>query len=548
MAAVRRTDSLGFLNEFEGITPANHGASAVAEIGGAPIKEGEVVLTFLSPSYKYESAIMPLRSLGIFKLSQREHDFRPYSVQADPFINNNKYNLKKHGFQVINFTPDEWSSLKPIVQVSKAMKPTNLGNTSTSNIRDSAIDILTSIMGKHLASIYDEEFNIIPSRNILLRLGGCNTETCYVPQNPLMHLDYIDFISAYERQCNPEHQIDPVTKRPYNTILECPPFEYLVDVINIWFPTEAITDWPLGFIVSDDLTIDDYQPYEILSRVVAASLTYKPNLTVAYKRDMQPGEAYIFRSSTEYFQKENNNGFNHIFIGKVGAMHGSFRISDKPSLRHSIELRFMVFKKPDVNNTWMQPSLNTTINYEEENEPIEYPAITRRGSVITAAAPYTLPETWASHLNMRTTSGSNNSRSYKKGINIMRMNSFMEGKIKKPATVLNRRIMDPLKMFGVMTPSRAPSMMDQSKTPANNTFRFVEQLTNMPQITGDMPLIKPKPTPYIGAVPSKETSITELLGGRRLRRKRGLKSRRRRKGNARTRKLGLRMSKSTKDF
>ncbi len=548
---LKRLNSFGFLNDFEGLTPAN---TDTIEIGGAPVKDGEVVLTFLSPEYRYQSEAAPTRSLGIFKLSERKKDFRPYSVKADAFSSSSCYNLQNHGFQLINFTTREWSDLAPIVSVSRAMKPTNTHNTSTKEIRDNAIDILTTIVGDRLRKIYGEQFTIVPSRNILLRLGGCNSETCYVPQNPLMHLDYIDFMSAYERQCNPEHQIDPVTRKPYNTLLECPPFEHLVDVINIWFPTEDITDWPLGFIVGDNLTVDDYQPYEILSRVIAASIAYKPELTVAYKRDMKPGEAYIFRSATQYFNVGDNA---QTYIGKVGAIHGSFRISDKPSLRHSIELRFMVFKK------WSPPSLNTTFLNQEnnilnENNNIESGSLpltqvttsrresineahtgsmpSRRASTITAAAPYIQPKTWAKHLGVKSNTESTN------GLSISNVGKFLQGTYRKPAG-RNIGLLNPIKMLRsetpMITPTRAPSMMGFNLPiikPIAATYNSLQHPLSLPINRPTTPTKqKVKFTQSVFSTPER--------GGRR-----GLKSSRRRRGNARTRKSRLRVSKSSKNI
>lgn len=588
--------------DFEGRTPAVNSKRNQPQIGGPPIANDEVSLTFLDTAYEYDSAKLPLRSLGIFKLAERKQDFVAESVTADAFTDTNKYNLNSHGFQVIKFAEDEWSRLAPIVTASRAMKPSNAGNSTNNAIRDSAIDILTEVVGKHLGNIYGEDVNIIPSRNILLRLGGCDKETCYVPQNPLMHLDYIDFISAYERQCNPEHQIDPVTRKPYNTILDCPPFEYLVDVINIWFPTEYITDWPLGFIVNK-LGIYDYEPYEILSRVVAASVKYRPDLTVAYKKDMMPGEAYIFRSANEYFELDDSKSY----IGKIGALHGSFRISDKPSLRHSIELRFMVFRKPDnlfppasLNTSLSAPaSLNTSFNASlsqnissNNDEPLTQPSTTKRGSIITAAASYKLPETWSKYLSA--TAGNSDGQ---RGVEIKNKKKFLEKKAAINARRVNsKRFFESVMTNRAPTPIHAPTYIRDPPMLGKQATMLGTQATmlgkqetmlgkrakaNIPnfytpnniQYTG---LIKrpraDKAVPALGGLPALGRPAPNILhevsilptsesrpttpinqrakakgslfstpnrkgGGRR-----GLKSRHRRKGNVLTRKLRLRMS------
>jgi hypothetical protein len=75
----------------------------------------------------------------------------------------------------------------------------------------------------------------------------------------------------------------------------------------------------------------EYIPIQLVSSSIAASIRYKKGLNVIYKSNMQPGEVYFFRSATEN-------------IHKKGLVHGSFRISDVPSERRSIEIRCCIFK------------------------------------------------------------------------------------------------------------------------------------------------------------------------------------------------------------
>jgi hypothetical protein len=497
------------------------------KIAGAPHPDGESVAltflrtgyTFISPNIRESSGL----SLGTFKLKERAHEFEPQWVKAVPYSDITDYNLDKHGFESFNFTDDEWSQLTPIVASSRRMTPENAGNTTELEIKDKAIDVLTQVLERRLYELYGEEFTIIPSRNLLLRLGGCSKETCYVPQNPLMHLDYIDFINAYERQCNPAHQIDPVTKMPYKTLLECPPFEDLVDVLNIWFPTEPVKDWPLGFIPTN-IAVEDYEPYEILSRVIAASLKYRDGLEVAYKDNMLPKEAYLFRSSTQYFTIKDRPDF---FIGKRGAVHGSFRITNEMSLRHSIELRFMVFRKSPINHTKGKLTYITSVK----------------------------------HPRLPVAFGNINSGKSKSGLNI-RFTPFLQAERLQRQSLRDEVVASPNPMFNSKRPAQINTSVAIGMRPVNYNSR-----PTTPKLQRSLPTTPP-PTPQKKSQPPspnrpsksfgsqisafrrlihpnyKSNSNNGARGGSATARggKRGLKSRRRRKGNVLTRKLRLRMS------
>jgi hypothetical protein len=111
----------------------------------------------------------------------------------------------------------------------------------------------------------------------------------------------------------------------------CPELKDMIDVVNIWFPTIEVQDWPLGFLEPDSVEIKDYVPIQLVVGSQAASLRYKEELKVIYKDRMKPPEVYFFRSATKDPSKK-------------GIIHGSFRITKEPIQRRSIELRCCIFK------------------------------------------------------------------------------------------------------------------------------------------------------------------------------------------------------------
>lgn len=207
------------------------------------------------------------------------------------------------------------------------------------------IDILQLwIQEKYTELTGEQNIQAVCSRHLIMRLAGCDETSCQIPGNPLSHLDYISFDATYERQCKEQEQ--------YKYRSNCPQFEKMIDVVNIWFPTEEVKDWPLGFIDIDSVEIKDYVPIELVVGSKACSLRYKPELNVIYKNNMKPPEVYFFRSATKDESKK-------------GVFHSSFRITGQNYQRRSIELRCCIFKKETNNN------VGGSKNYKTK-KPIKY--------------------------------------------------------------------------------------------------------------------------------------------------------------------------------
>ena len=288
-----------------------------------PINKDEVVITLLGNDFIADSVI----DLGAHKLG---NNVVSYSITAIPYDNITTKTLIKDGFQTLEFDEGMMTKLKPIYELTNSLTVKTPENEDipyqkeqkqkTINfIQDWVKQTYSNIMG-----INEKDIDVLCSRNLIMRIAGCDKSSCHIPGNPLFHLDYIDFKKTYDRQClEQEKYVNPVN---------CPPFENLIDVINIWFPTKPIDDWPLGFINNDNIQIRDYVPVQIVSGSQAASMRYKEGLNVCYKKNMKPPEVYMFRSATEN-------------VDKKGTFHGSFRITDKKLLRYSVEIRCCIFKK-----------------------------------------------------------------------------------------------------------------------------------------------------------------------------------------------------------
>jgi hypothetical protein len=292
-----------------------------APAGNPPIKANEVIITFLGEEYLADSVI----DLGVHLMDKSK--VISHSIPVKPYMNLNEYNFVKDGFETVLFDDTTFGNLKPIYEISQQLTPTTLAPPDELPIIQKSIDVLQNWMTK----IYAEKtgisnITVVCSRHMILRVAGCDEKTCHIPGNPLIHLDYIDFEKTYERQCL-EQEKHPIP-------VKCPPLEQLIDVVNIWFPTEEVQDWPLGFLDINSVEIKDYVPIQLVVGSHAASMRYKDGLTVLYKNKMTVPEAYIFRSATQSSEKK-------------GLLHGSFRITDSSYLRKSVELRCLIFKNTE---------------------------------------------------------------------------------------------------------------------------------------------------------------------------------------------------------
>ena len=289
--------------------------------GNPPTEKGKVTLSFLGEKYLAGSMI----DLGIHLLDKTK--IVNHNVNYDSYNDINKYTFIKDGFQTVTFDEETLSLLNPIYNYSYDLKPDEPGPTDEDIEIQNCIDILQEwIKNKYTELTGDSDIICICSRHLIMRIAGCNKDSCQIPGNPLMHLDYLSFKNAYERQCE-EQEYHPIP-------VVCPDISELIDVVNIWFPSKCVKDWPLGFIDINNVEIADYVPIELVVGSKAASLRYKPNLRVIYKNNMKPSEVYMFRSAT-----------NETDDTQRGVVHGSFRITQENIPRHSIELRCCIFRK-----------------------------------------------------------------------------------------------------------------------------------------------------------------------------------------------------------
>jgi hypothetical protein len=283
----------------------------------SPVKEGEVVITFLGDEYIADSVI----DLGVHLMDKKK--VISHSIPVKPYNNITEYNFKDHGFETVLFDPATLSELEPVYSISKSLTPATPSPSDELPVIQHSIDVLQSWMKRVYAEkTGNSNIEVVCSRHMILRIAGCDAKSCHIPGNPLIHLDYIDFEKTYERQCL-EQEKHPIP-------VHCPPKENLIDVVNIWFPTEEVHDWPLGFLEPSSIEIKDYVPIQLVVGSHAASVRHNDRLSVIYKDNMKVPEVYMFRSATG--SKD-----------KMGLLHGSFRITDQHILRRSVELRCLIF-------------------------------------------------------------------------------------------------------------------------------------------------------------------------------------------------------------
>jgi hypothetical protein len=273
-----------------------------------PVKEGEVVISFLGDEYIADSRI----NLGVHLLDKTK--IISHSIPAKAYDDIDEYNFRDDGFETLMFDSSTLSNLQPVYSISHSLTPAMPSPPDELPEIQQSIDTLQSWMKR----VYTEKtgisnIEVVCSRHMILRIAGCDSQSCHVPGNPLIHLDYIDFEKTYERQC--------LEQEKYSMPIKCPPKENLIDVVNI------------GFLKPHNIEIKDYVPVQLVGGSHAASVRHKDGLSIIYKNNMKVPEVYIFRSATE--SKD-----------KMGIIHGSFRITDENVLRKSVELRCLIFSKP----------------------------------------------------------------------------------------------------------------------------------------------------------------------------------------------------------
>jgi hypothetical protein len=298
------------------------------EPGNIPIEENKVVVTLLNDNYLSNDII----NLGVHSVDKTK--ITNVSIDSEDYFDIEKYTFIKDGFQTLTFEPETMDKIKLIYEASQQLSPTDskesIPKTDSQFIQNS-IDVLQDwVKNKYTELTGKTNIVVVCSRNMMFRVAGCDKESCQVSGNPLMHLDYLNFEATYKRQC-----LENYLQRTYPTIktITCPPESQLIDIVNIWFPTVEVTDWPLGFLNMDNIEIKDYVSIRTGIETDAASIRYKDGLRAIYKKNMKPPELYFFRSATKDSSKK-------------GVIHGSFRITSENFKRKSIELRCCIFETP----------------------------------------------------------------------------------------------------------------------------------------------------------------------------------------------------------
>lgn len=259
------------------------------------------------------------------------------------------FQFKKDGLELIQFTKDQLLKLQPLKNLSSTLprdhnpqgqpefiKLITQFNQNEHRQLQAGIDDLALIVKEWYEKNLGTRVIVVPSRNIVPRAAGCQHDKCVIPGNPMMHLDYFNFEDAYNAQCDQERQtqwneINEKYGVPAIKINSCPDKNNLLDVINLWFPTEDVRDWPLAFM--PDIEETKYTKVQIISGSIAASVPLRKipaEAKIVYKDEMKWGDAYIFRSATG--------------PDKKAVLHGSIRITNENFIRRSYECRFLIFK------------------------------------------------------------------------------------------------------------------------------------------------------------------------------------------------------------
>ena len=264
-----------------------------------------------------------------------------------------EFSFASDGLELYNFSEQEMINLNSIKEISKTLPRKDPGahvpdyaksfvqyTPEEHGILQHSIDYLSMIVKEWYTKIFKVNVDVIPTRNIVPRAAGCDQTKCVIPGNPMMHLDYFSFSDAYDAQCNVERQneINADLARfgiPNTIVNDCRNYnkEDMIDLVNIWFPTGPVHDWPLAFMPF--IQEQEYIKVQIISGSIASSVPLRKipaEAKIIYKNNMTWGDAYLFRSASCPEQ------------GKKGILHGSFRISNDDHIRRSFECRFMIFK------------------------------------------------------------------------------------------------------------------------------------------------------------------------------------------------------------
>lgn len=288
------------------------------DAGNPPTEENKVVISFLGDDFLAGSVV----DLGFHLLDKSIINNK--NIDCEKYEDITKYTFTEKGFQTVTFDAEMMDKLQELYKISGELTPNERIDMDDDPKIQEYIDILQEwIKNKYTELTGERDIIAVCSRHLIMRIAGCDKTSCQIPGNPLIHLDYISFEATYDRQCREQEQFR------YPAV--CPGLEDMIDVVNIWFPTVEVQDWPLGFLDIDSVEIRDYVPVQLVVGSQASSLRYKEGLKVIYKDRMKPPEVYLFRSATKDSSKK-------------GVIHGSFRITDEPIQRRSIELRCCIFK------------------------------------------------------------------------------------------------------------------------------------------------------------------------------------------------------------
>lgn len=320
------------------------GSAANREViaaGSPPNDSNQVAITFVT-SLKTSETKTNLGNPDIGETITKYIDSHEYENDEG------RYKFNQDGFECINIDQETQGKIREIIEESQQLDPKNIPTSShwTDDKYQKAIDELQIFVEKKYKELTGKRnIQVIASRHLIFRIAGIPEGSNQIPGNPLTHLDYNNFKNAKDRQCQPFG-----TDERFH--LKCPDSE-LIDFINIWFPTTDVKDWPLGFLVSKnnggvaDIPIEDYKTIQIVSGSIASSIEPRDDVKVAYKKNMKLGDAYLFRSATQFTEQPGGIDLNNPIQNKKGLYHGSFRISHEPHQRRSIELRFLIFEKEE---------------------------------------------------------------------------------------------------------------------------------------------------------------------------------------------------------
>lgn len=315
-----------------------------------------VVLTALQDNIAHNSDIGGLGSNELQVGASR------YAMATPCEFSKDEYSFAKQGLELYKFTNQQRNGLNFIKKLSKTLPRKNPGEDVPSYLThlmqftqhehiqlQQSIDYLSNIVKDWYEKTYSISVVVIPSRNIIPRVAGCDEEICVIPGNPMMHMDYFSFEDAYKSQCDvpqikkwkeilDKHEIlTSISQKESEKIELCSKHtvDDMIDLVNIWFPTGPVYDWTLAFL--PHLEEKNYKKVQIISGSVAASIPLKKipaEAKIVYKENIDWGDAFLFRSASCPEQ------------GKRGILHGSIRISNDKHIRRSFECRFMIFKHP----------------------------------------------------------------------------------------------------------------------------------------------------------------------------------------------------------